>query len=79
MIGTLTGFLIANAIEVGLSCVFVVGVGVYVFIKGRWKIDEDKLVFYDITDRIIKSKKAQQRISDRVGGNKKDGTFFKAS
>ena len=79
MIGTMTGFLIANAIEVGSSTIFLVGFGVFVYIKGHWKTNEEKLVFYDITDRIVKSKKIQQRITDRVGGNKNNGTFFKAS
>ena len=78
MVGTLTAFLIKYTIEIGISSVFLVGLGVYSYLKLRWKSTE-KLVFYDLTDRIIKSKKAEQRITDRVGGNKKDGTFFKAS
>ena len=79
MVGTASAFLIEYAIEITTSSVFLVGFGVYAYLKFHWVSDEEKLVFYDITDRIIKSKKIQQRISDRVGGNKKDGAFFKAS
>jgi hypothetical protein len=79
MEGTATTILIKYAIEIGASSVFLIGFGIYAYIKLHWKTNEDKLVYYDITDRIIKSKKIQQRINDRVGGNKKDGTFFKAS
>jgi len=79
MIGTITAILIENSIEIGASSVFLLGFGIYIYVKGHWVTNEDKLVFYDLTDRIIKSKKIQQRITDRVGGNKKDGTFFKAS
>ena len=59
MIGTITAFLIEKSIEIGLSAVFVIGVGVYGYWKAYHKINEDKLVFYDITDRIVKSKKIQ--------------------
>jgi|GEM_PF-2539701 len=79
MIGTISAILLAHAIEIGASTVFLVGFGTYIYVKGVWKKNVDKLVFYDITDRIVKSKKIQQRISNRVGGNKKNETFFKAS
>lgn len=79
MIGTITAILLAHAVEIGASTVFIIGMGVYVYVKGVWKKNENKLVFYDITDRIVKSKKIQQRITDRAGGNKKNETFFKAS
>ena len=78
MISVMTAFIIKNAIEIGISTVFLMGFGVFTYFKLRWKTTE-KLVFYDITDRIIKSKKIQQTITNRVGGNQKDGTFFKAS
>ena len=79
MISTITAVLIAHSIEIGASSVFLIGFGTYVYVKGVWKENVDKLVFYDLTDRIIKSKKIQQRITNRVGGNKQNETFFKAS
>ena len=79
MIGAITAVLLAHAIEIGASTVFLAGFGVYIYVKGVWKKNEDKLVFYDLTDRIIKSKKIDQRITKRVGGNTQNETFFKAS
>lgn len=80
MVGTITAILIAHSIEIISSSVFLVGFGTYAYLKTNGKPNNHKLVYYDVTDRIIKSKKIQQRITDRAGGsNQKNGTFFKAS
>jgi hypothetical protein len=79
MIETITSFLISYSVEIGCSGVFIAGVGAYTYFKKQSK-KEHKLVFYNITDRIVKAKKTQQVISDRVGGgSSKNGAFFKAS
>lgn len=73
----ITAFLAAYVVEITCSSLFVAGVGVYGYIKTK-SHSKHKLVYYNISDRVIKGKKIQQKISDRVGGNSKNGTFFKA-
>jgi len=79
MISTITAILIDHVIEISVSSVFLAGFGTYVYFKNNGKIKSHKLVYYDVTDRIVKSKKIQQRINDRCGGNKNDTGFFKAA
>jgi len=79
MIETITTFIISYSVEIGCSGAFIAGVGAYQYFKKQGK-KEHKLVFWNLTDRVIRSKKIQQQISDRVGGgNSKNGAFFKAS
>jgi hypothetical protein len=74
----ITAFLVANAIEIACGGTFLAGFGIYNYFKTKGH-SKHKLVYYNVSDRVIKGKKIQQKISDRVGGNSKNGTFFKAS
>lgn len=74
----ITAFLVKYVAEIVCSSIFVAGVGVYGYFKTKGH-SKYKLVYYNVSDRVIKGKKMQQRINDRVGGNGKNDTFFKAS
>ena len=78
MVGAITSFLIEYSVEIACSTLFLGGFGAYNYIKKKGK-REHKLVYWNVTDRIVKSKKLQQQISDRAGGSSKNGTFFKTS
>jgi len=75
--GSILAFLTEYTLEIGLSSVFVVAYSAYTITKARGQTNKYKLVYYDLTDRIIKSKKAQKKINDKVGGGKNNGDFFK--
>jgi hypothetical protein len=74
----ITTFITTRIAEITCSVIFIAGLGVYGYIKNKGN-NKHKLVYYNLSDRVIKGKKIQQKISDRVGGSGKNDTFFKAS
>jgi hypothetical protein len=75
----LSAFLMTNLAEIVCGGTFLGGFSIYTYFKLKGKMNKHKLVYYNVSDRVIKAKKISHTITDRAGGSGKNDTFFKAS
>jgi hypothetical protein len=74
-----SALLLANLTEIICCGTFLGGFSFYSYFKLKGKTNKHRLVYYNLSDRAVKSKKLHQLVNDRAGGASKGDTFFKAT